>query len=82
MSPDEALGGIESVEERPYRPLDSSLVRYAADLANRDQLSYRDDTIIAAAHRLNAPVVNTEELSHGATYYGAVRVVTPFKNLH
>lgn len=81
LSPDEALDWIETVEECPCVPLDASLVRYGADIAIRYQLSYWNGAIIAEAHRLNAPIVYTEDLSQGATY-GAVRVVNPFKNLH
>jgi predicted nucleic acid-binding protein len=81
LSPDEALDWIEALEDCPCVAVDASLVRYGADLSTRYRLSYWDGAILAAAHRLNASVLYSEDMSHGATY-GAVRVENPFKKLH
>ena len=47
------------------------------DHARRYQLSYWDGAIIAAAERLGARVLYSEDLNHGQTY-GSVRVENPF----
>ena len=75
---DDALDWIEAFEDFPCMPVDAPLVRYGAELAVRYQLSYRDGAIIAAAHRMNAPILYTEDLNHAQTY-GTVRVVNPFR---
>ncbi len=57
--------------------IDTGLVRYGAELAIRYQLSYWDGVIVAAAHRLNASVLYTEDLNHGQAY-GSMHAVNPF----
>jgi predicted nucleic acid-binding protein len=46
--------------------------------SRRYQISYWDGAILAAAERLNAPILYTEDLNHDQTY-GSVRVVNPFR---
>ena len=75
---DDALDWIEALEDFPCIPVDAPLVRYGAELAVRYQLSYWDGAILAAAHRMNAPILYTEDLNHNQTY-GSVRVVNPFR---
>ena len=75
---DDALDWIEMLEDLPCLPIDSGIVRFGAELAVRHQLSYWDGAILAAAHRLNAPILFTEDLSHGQTY-GSVKVINPFR---
>jgi predicted nucleic acid-binding protein len=75
---DDALDWIEVFEELPCIPVDAALVRYGAELAVRYDLSYWDGAILAAAHRLNAPILYTEDLNHDQLY-GSVRVVNPFR---
>ncbi len=75
---DEALDWVEALEDFPCLPTDAGLVRYGAEMAVRYRLSYWDGAIVAAAHRLNAPILYTEDLSHDQTY-GSVRVVNPFR---
>ena len=72
---DDALDWIEALEDFPC---DAPLVRYGAELAVRYQLSYWDGAILAAAHRMNALVLYTEDLNH-EQIYGSVRVVNPFR---
>ncbi|MBV9079021.1 MAG: PIN domain-containing protein, partial [Methylobacteriaceae bacterium] len=74
---DQALDWVETLEDYPCLPVDGALVRYGAELALRHQISYWDAAILAAAHRLNASTLYTEDLSHGQAY-GSVRVVNPF----
>jgi predicted nucleic acid-binding protein len=78
LSVDDALDWIETFEEFPCIPIDSALVRQGAEVALRYQLSYWDGAILAAAHRLGANVLYTEDLNHGQLY-GSVRVVNPFR---
>lgn len=74
---DDAIDWVETLEDFPCLPVDAALVRYGAELAVRYKISYWDGAILAAAHRLNAAVLYTEDLNHGQTY-GSVRVVNPF----
>lgn len=75
---DDALDWVEAFEDFPCIPIDAPLVRYGAELATRYQLSYWDGAILAAAHRMGAPILYTEDLNHDQTY-GSVRVVNPFR---
>ncbi len=64
----------------PVVPVDESLVRTAIVLARRFKIHYYDAAIIAAAERLGAPVLYTEDLNHGQ-HYGSVQVRNPFRDL-
>ena len=75
---DDALDWVETLEDFPCLPIDGALVRYGAELAVRHQLSYWDGAIIAAAQRLGARTLYTEDLNHNQLY-GSVRVVNPFR---
>jgi len=77
LSHDEALDWIEQLEELPCIPVDQSLVFQGAEIAHRNKISYWDGAIIAAAERLLATTLYTEDLSHGQLY-GSVRAVNPF----
>lgn len=74
---DDALDWVEALEDFPCLPVDGALVRYGAELAVRHRVSYWDGAILAAAFRLNAEVLYTDDLNHGQLY-GSVRVVNPF----
>jgi predicted nucleic acid-binding protein len=78
LSHDEALDWLEQLETFPCVPIDSSLVFHGAETARRYKISYWDGAIIAAAERLGAAVVFSEDLNHGQTY-GSVRIVNPFR---
>jgi predicted nucleic acid-binding protein len=75
---DDALDWVETLEDYPCLPIDGALVRYGAELAVRHAVSYWDGAILAAAHRLGASVLYTEDLSHNQVY-DSVRVVNPFR---
>ncbi len=66
------------LDQFPIAPVDATLVRAGVLNALRYRISYWDAAILAAAERLGAPVLYTEDLSHGQTY-GSVRVVNPFR---
>jgi predicted nucleic acid-binding protein len=66
------------VTDQAVVPIDVELVLAGIALAQRYQLSYWDGAILAAAQRLGATVVYSEDLSHGQTY-GSVLVINPFR---
>ena len=61
----------------PFVPTDAELIQTAIELRQRFQVSYWDAAIIAAAQRLGAKTIYSEDLSHGQ-HYGSVQVVNPF----
>ena len=71
---------MEAPSKCPVVPVDESLVRTAIVLARRFQVHYYDAAIIAAAERLGAPILYTEDLNHGQRY-GSVQVQNPFRDL-
>jgi predicted nucleic acid-binding protein len=78
LPPAEALEWIEQLEAFPCLPVDSSLVKVAAELSQRHRISYWDGAILAAAEALGAAVVYSEDLSSGQRY-GSVQVLNPFE---
>jgi predicted nucleic acid-binding protein len=62
----------------PIVPVDEKLVRAGVTVSQRYKISYWDGAIVAAADRLGAPILYTEDLNHGQTY-GSVKVINPFK---
>ncbi len=78
MSVTEARAYVLRFSERPTVALDDKLVVEAIDIMQRFQTSYWDAAILAAAQRLGAKTLLTEDLSHGQ-HYGSVRVLNPFR---
>ena len=78
LSHDEALDWLEELEQFPCIPIDASIVYHGAENARKFQISYWDGAIIAAAQRLGAHTLYTEDLNHGQKY-GSVTVINPFK---
>ena len=70
---------MDVLSKFPVVPVDETLVRTAIVLACRFQIHYYDAAIIAAAERLGAPVLYTEDLNHGQ-HYGSVQVQNPFRD--
>lgn len=77
MSFETARAWVRQLARKPCAPLTPDLVMAAADLAQRFQLSYWDAAIVAAAQRLGAKTLYTEDLSHGQSY-GSVTAINPF----
>lgn len=77
LSFEETMGWVERLESFPYVAVDHAIVRAGVIMAERYRISYWDAAILAAAERLSAPVLYSENLNHGQTY-GSVRVVNPF----
>ncbi len=61
----------------PCVPVDADLVRAGVLFSRRYGTSYHDGAVIAAAERLGAPTLYTEDLSHGQRY-GSVQAINPF----
>jgi len=69
---------VAVLSAKPCADVDSAVVMRGIELSIRYQTSYWDGAILAAAEVLEAPILYSEDLSHGQ-YYGAVRVIDPFK---
>jgi predicted nucleic acid-binding protein len=76
----ETMEFIRWLERFPMVPTDVALFGEAVRIRKQYQVSYWDATILAAAMRLSAAIVYTEDLSHGQAY-GSVRVENPFWDL-
>jgi predicted nucleic acid-binding protein len=61
----------------PVVPVDVELVNSGLFFARRYQINYYDGAILAAAERLGAPILYTEDLAH-EQHYGPVQVINPF----
>lgn len=79
LSVHEAERWIDLLCNYPVAAVDDVLVRHAIAYAQRYGINYWDAAIVAAAERLEAPILYTEDLNHDQ-FYGAVRVVNPFLN--
>jgi predicted nucleic acid-binding protein len=77
MPPHIALEWMEQLDGRPCVIVDLDLVKLAAAISIRYQISYWDGAILAAAEALGAEVVYSEDLQHNQKYR-AVRVENPF----
>jgi predicted nucleic acid-binding protein len=77
LLPDKAREWVRVIAMKPCQPITSEVVVAGIDHARRYQLSYWDGTIIAAAERIGAKLLFSEDLTHGQTY-GSVRVENPF----
>ncbi len=68
---------IEQWEAFPCVSINSKLVKIAAEIRERFQISYWDGAILSAAEALGAATLYTEDLNNGQQY-GSVRVSDPF----
>ncbi|WP_407518639.1 PIN domain-containing protein [Methylobacterium oryzisoli] len=74
----EAIAWIETLRDRHFAHITIDSVTRASDICDRYRINYWDAAIVAAAERLGAPVVYSEDLNDGQTY-GSVHVVNPFR---
>ncbi len=77
LTADEAKEWIMRLSKKAFQPVDFNVIRAGIEISRRYQLSYWDGAIIAAAERLGAKILYSEDLNHGQTY-GSVRVENPF----
>jgi predicted nucleic acid-binding protein len=73
----QAIEWIEDLELQDCVTVDKPLIRTAIAISERYGVDYWDGAILAAAERLGAEIVYTEDLNHGQSY-GPVRVINPF----
>ena len=78
LSPADAFAFIQALDPVPCVPTDRELVKRGIAIAAEFQISYWDGAVIAAAERLGATTLYTEDLNHGQRY-GAVTVINPFR---
>lgn len=71
---------IENLLQFECVATDQALFLSGLGFARRYKISYWDGAIIAAAERLGAKTLYSEDLAHGATY-GSVSVINPFLDL-
>jgi predicted nucleic acid-binding protein len=71
------LPWIKRLEAQPCVVVDLPLIQAAIALSQCYRINYWDGAILAAAERLGAETVYTEDLNHWQSY-GAVRVLNPF----
>ena len=77
LSPDEAVALLEQFRNFPVVWTDYPLIVSGIETALRFGISYWDGAIIAAAERLGATTLYSEDLNHGQ-HYGSVQAVNPF----
>jgi len=78
LSVEKAIEWLDTLADRPCAAIDREPVIRGANIAAGYQTSYWDGAIIAAAEKLRAPILYSEDLNHGQLY-GSVRVVNPFR---
>ena len=78
MLPAEAAEWVERLSLRPVATVDDALVKQAIHLSAHHRISYWDAAVIAAARNLEAPILYSEDLSHGHSY-ADVQVLNPFR---
>jgi predicted nucleic acid-binding protein len=79
MSAEEALQWTVQLEAFPCVAIDTSLVKIAAEISERYEISYWDGAVVAAAESAGAKTLYSEELSDGQRYE-TVRVSNPFRD--
>jgi predicted nucleic acid-binding protein len=77
LRPEMALEWVRQLARKPCQAIDSALVEQAIEISTRYQISYWDGAIIAAANRLGATILYTEDLNHNQSY-GLVTAINPF----
>lgn len=78
LSEAQALQFVAHLIRLPVIAIDSDLVLEAIALKREYRVSYWDGAILAAAHRLGAEVIYSEDLSD-QQIYGSTRVINPFR---
>jgi predicted nucleic acid-binding protein len=77
LPPDDAVALIDQFKNFPTVWPDDPLIVSGIENSLRFDLSYWDGAIIAAAERLGASTLYTEDLNHDQRY-GSVEAVNPF----
>jgi predicted nucleic acid-binding protein len=80
LSPRGAFELLEEFRTFPTAHVDFPLITSAIEHSLRYRIHYWDAAIVAAAERLQATTLYTEDLSHGQ-HYGSVQVINPFAEI-
>lgn len=64
----EARNWVSQLAQKPCQAINVQIVKDAIEYSDRYQISYWDGAIIAAANRMGAKTVLTEDLNHAQTY--------------
>lgn len=78
LSPGEIDRWIAYFQEFPIQPIDVEIVARGLQVSRRYKIKHWDSMLIAAAERLGAPILFTEDLNH-EQFYGSVQVINPFR---
>jgi predicted nucleic acid-binding protein len=78
LSAEVATEWVDTLSQKPQVPVDTNVVKHGIELSKKFQTSYWDGAILAAAMKLGASILYTEDLSHGQIYE-TVRAINPFK---
>jgi predicted nucleic acid-binding protein len=81
MSAAKAQEWVSRFEEYCAVQVDTALVQAAMFIRERFKIQFWDAALIAACHRLNLPILYSEDMNHGQKY-GPVIVINPFKAHH
>ena len=79
LGADKAVALLEQFRSFPVVWTDYPLIVSGIEVALRFGISYWDGAIIAAAERLGAATLYTEDLNHGQRY-GSVQAINPFRS--
>ena len=74
----EAHAWVDALCDLKKVDVDLALIRSAMFIAERYKVAFWDAALIAACERVDAPILYTEDLSHGQKY-GSVAVINPFQ---
>ena len=77
LTPEVAVRLLNQYQLFPTAYTDYPLILAAIEHSLRYEISYWDGAIVAAAEALEAPVLYSEDLSHGQKY-GTTQVINPF----
>ncbi len=77
LSPEEAWDDIEALSAWDPLPIDMAMLTRSFAVQRRYRLSWWDSMIIAAAETAGCTHILSEDLSHGASYFG-ITVENPF----
>jgi predicted nucleic acid-binding protein len=68
---------LDELSRFPLVPIDADIVRGGLFISRRYRINYFDAALVAAAERLGATILYTEDLKH-EQLYGSVQVINPF----
>lgn len=77
LSPDKAILFLEQFNAFPVIPTDYDLITEGIRNSVKYKISYWDGAVLAAAERLKARILYSEDLNHGQIYE-TVKVINPF----